>query len=271
MTKARRLERNITQSELARYLGIAAGTLSRYESGKRRWPADLYRRACDYLGMVHDQFSKYYWSWKRHRAEWNWTSNVVEVDPGQTWATLPEGYEAFYEMRSFKNQPPDGIKRLLRGDSSLEVIPYAEFYHDGAETVFASITALNPPPLFLMKESGVPLGLARRAAIYHDGWLLFPQVNVLVGNRRIRIDLLAYRKGVWVAIEFCGPVHTKLSDYDRRRDEKLKIPVERFYEAEILSGKFIACFRERMAKYRPSRKVSKRVSQRSLESSVLAG
>ena len=259
MTKNRRHERNISQLELARHLGIPPGTLSRYESGRRKWPPDLYRRACQYLDLPADKFSRHYWSWRRHRAEWNWPSSQVEVDPGQTWATLPSGYEDFYELRKFKNQPADDIKRLLRGDSSLELIPYAEFHHDGAETVFASITALNPPPLFLMKESGAPLGLARRAAIHYDGWLLFPQVNILVGNRRVRVDLLAFRKGIWVAIEVHGPVHALRSDYDRRRDEKLKIPVERFSAAEILSGKFTDIFKERMSKYRPVR--ARRVSR----------
>lgn len=253
MTKELRAKRHLSQRDLAHHLGIAPGTLSRYESGQRRWPPDLYRRACKYLGLGNDQFSQYYWSWKRHRAEWNWRSNEVEVDPGQTWATLPEGYEWFYQERKFKNQPPEEIKRLLRSDSALEMIPYAELYHDGAGTVFASITALNPPPLFLMKESGAPLGLARRAAIHYDGWLLFPQVNVLLGNRRIRVDMLAFRKGVWVVIEFHGSIHLQLSEYDRRRHEKLKVPVEHFTEAEILSGHFTSIFRDRMARYRRTR------------------
>jgi len=249
MIRTRRLELNLPLKDFAQRLGIPAATLSRYERGKLRWPVTLYDQARQFLDLPESQPSDFYWSWRRHRAEWDWESCAVEVDPGQTWASLPEGYEDFYQLRKFKNQPGLEIKQLLRGDSSLELVPYAEFYHDGAKTVFASINALNPPYHPIIKESGEALGLARRAAIEYDGWLLWPQVNFLVANRRIRVDLLAYRKGIWVAVESNGPLHAKLSEYDQRRDRRLKIPVERFSEAEIFSGRFTEIFRERMAKY----------------------
>ena len=249
MTKSRRDELNIPQQMLADHLRVSAASLSRYESGKRKWPPLLLKRACDFLGMSSPEFSELYWSWKRHRAEWNWPSYTVEVEPGSTWESLGNGYEDFYEIRRFTRQPPPEIKRLLRADSLLEVVPYAEFYHDGAETVFASIIALNPPPVFLIKESGVPLGLARRAAIRYKGWLHFPQITFLIGSRRIRVDVLAYRKGVWVVLEFDGGLHGQRTEYDMRRDAKLKLPVERFSEAEILSGRFTSIFAERMARY----------------------
>ncbi|MBX3169966.1 MAG: helix-turn-helix transcriptional regulator [Candidatus Eremiobacteraeota bacterium] len=247
------MELNISQQELAGWLEIPPATLSRYESGQRRWPPHLYQRACQLLGLPCSKFLDCYWDWEKHRAHWNWPSHLVEVDPGQTWASLSGGYSWFYRKRNFENQPPLEIKRLLRADTRLDVIPYAEFYNAGASTAFASITALNPPAHFLAKENGEPLGLARRAAIYFEDWLLWPQINFLLSHRRIRVDLLAHQKGVWVANEMDGPLHNQQFDYDRRRDEQLKIPVVRFCEAEILSGQFIDIFRERMARFRPQR------------------
>lgn len=253
MIQERRNELDIPQQQLADWLGLPPGTLSRYESGQRKWPPEIFRRACELLGLSCSKFLEYYWDWEKHRAQWSWPSNVVEVDPGQTWATLSGGYEWFYEERKFKNQPPDEIKRLLRADTRLDVIPFAEFFHAGATVAFASITALNPPAHFLAKENGEPLGLARRAAIHFEDWLLFPQVNFLLGHRRIRVDLLAFQRGTWVADEMDGALHLLQSDYDKRRDGQLKIPVVRFREAEILSGRFVDIFRERMARFRPKR------------------
>ncbi|MBN9417212.1 MAG: helix-turn-helix transcriptional regulator [Candidatus Eremiobacteraeota bacterium] len=253
MIKERRTELDIPQQQLAEWLRIPPATLSRYESGQRKWPPQLYQRACELLSLSCTKFLEYYWDWEKHRTQWNWASNVVEVDAGQTWATLSGGYEWFYEQRRFKNQPPEEIQSLLRADTRLDLIPYAEFYNAGASTVFASITALNPPPHFLAKENGEPLGLARRAAIYFEGWLLFPQVNFLLGHRRIRVDLLAHQRGSWVANEMDGALHKQQTEYDRRRDGQLKIPVVRFSEEEILSGRFIEIFRERMARFRPKR------------------
>ncbi len=253
MIKERRIELDISQQELAGWLEIPPATLSRYESGQRKWPAPLYEKACQILGLPCSKFLDCYWDWEKHRSQWNWPSNLVEVDPGQTWASLSGGYEWFYRKRDFDHQPPLEIKRLLRADTRLDVIPYAEFYHAGATTAFVSITALNPPAHFLSKENGEPLGLARRAAIHFEGWLLWPQVNFLLNHRRIRADLLAHKKGVWVAGEMDGPLHRQQSQYDKRRDEQLKIPVVRFSEEEILSGRFIEIFRERMAGFLPKR------------------
>lgn len=271
MIRARRIELDIPQQELAAWLEIPPATLSRYESGQRKWPPELYHKACQLLGLPNSKFLDCYWDWEKHRALWNWPSNTVEVDPGPTWATLSGGYGWFYKKREFENQPPLEIKRLLRADTRLDVVSYAELYHAGATTVFASITALNPPAHFLSKENGEPLGLARRAAIYFENWLLWPQINIVLPYRRIRLDLLAHQKGVWVGNEIDGPLHPQQVEYDRRREAELKIPVVRFTEAEVLSGRFIEVFRERMAQFRPKRIRAKRASPQGAPVDLIGG
>ena len=113
----------------------------------------------------------------------------------------------------------------MRADSSFECCAYAALCEAGAQPRLASPAALYFPHHPLLDGHRRCLGMARRAALLlPSGWLLWPQVHLLLRRTPIRVDLLAARPGGgWAAVEFDGPTHQNGS-WDKKRDAQLRLP-----------------------------------------------
>lgn len=247
MIREKRLAQNIKLREMASALSIGRTTLSRYETGKREWPSKVLSAALQYLGAADVAADEPHWSWRRHR-DW-WDSYEVACDSGQTWADFEPGYREFYRRLKPTRMPSLEFRRKVRMDSALEACAYVSLCEAGAECIYASLALMNFPFHHLTTETRAPLPINRRAALFWENWLLWPQVNLLVGSLKFRLDALAFNGHKWVAIEFDGPVHTATPDqarWEAKREGSLAIPTVRFHQAEILSGHFAQIFLKRI-------------------------
>lgn len=246
MIRKTRTKRSIRIEIMAAALGTSAASLSRYERGSRPWPPGLYSRALAYLGLEADQ-PQAYWTWAEHRKYWD--SYHVETDPGTTWADLPEGYVEFYRMVRPGKTPPLDFRRRVRVDSQLEVCVYVCLCEAGAQCAYVSLLAMNFPFHPLIDENCKPMSLARRAAFVWEGWIVWPQVNLLVNGKKIRLDCLAFNGTRWVGFEWNGPLHGQNPEqkkWDEKRDLSLGFEVLRFQQAEILSGHLVSLIRQKL-------------------------
>lgn len=248
MIRQRRIELGMSQRRLAQKLNIPASRLSRYESGSRSWPPELMPKLQEILGLCEPIPQDWFLSWKQQLAWSLWQPWQVEVDAGPTWADVQQGYASFYRQLQPRRTPPLEFRRHVRVDTGLEGCAYSALCEGGARPTLASPVILHFPHHPLLNGNGKCMGVARRAALLlSGGWLLFPQITVLVGQVRIRLDGLAFStlQKRWVGVEFDGPAHQQ-SDWDARRDAQLDIPVARFRSEEILGGNFCKIFEDRL-------------------------
>ena len=246
MIRETRNNRSIRIERMAEALRTSAASLSRYERGRRPWPPELYSRALAYLGLEADQ-PQAYWSWAQHRKYWD--SYHVETDPGTTWADQPEGYPEFYRVLNPTRTPPLDFRRRVRTDSLLEPCIYISWCEAGADCVYVSLAAMSFPYHPLVDENCKPMSMARRAAFVIDGWIIWPQVNVLVKGKKIRLDCLGYNGTRWAGFEWNGPLHGQNPEqkkWDEKRDLSLGFEIFRFSQAEILSGHIVDLIRQKL-------------------------
>ncbi|MFN8609613.1 MAG: helix-turn-helix domain-containing protein [Vulcanimicrobiota bacterium] len=244
MIKQRRISLGIRQKTLAAHLQISAAALSRYERGERLWPPDLYNKAVAALGFKSLSLSDCYWTWKQHR-RW-WDSWEIETDPGQTWADLDKESQQLTRATILPNQPPLEFKRHMRADSRLEAGGYASLCAAGAAHAYISLVAMSFPHHPLITEKRSPMSMARRAALLLDDWILWPQINLLVHGRKVRVDLIAYNGRRWVAVELDGVLHQGQRLADQKRDQALGFSVIRLTQEEVVSGDFVYLLRSRL-------------------------
>lgn len=243
--RERRKELGITLTDMAKHFGVSISGLSRYETGSRRWPCDLYAQALAWLRLPPQPAPRESWSRARQLEFARIPPWAVETDPGQTWADLPRGYPEFYQRLNPKRSAPLEKRRCVRADSRLEGCVFCELLEAGAEMVPASPVAMNFPHHPLLDERGGPMPATPRMAFHLDDWLLWPQVNILT-KVKVRVDMLAFNRKRWLILEWDGGGH-KNSEWDKLRDSWLTPPVLRFTEDEILGGKFIPLLREALA------------------------
>lgn len=232
--------------QMARDLGVSPAAFSRYETGQREWPAELYARALAYLKLESEQPQEY-WDWKKHRAYWD--SFLVETDPGPTWAEAGEAYPEFYRGIDLACLPSMDFRRRVRTDSLLEPCVYVSWCAAGAECAYISLVAMSFPHHPLITENMRPMPMERRAAFCIDGWIFWIQVNLLVQGKKIRLDCLAYDGSRWAALEWQGPLHSRSLEqqkWDRKREELLGMEVHNFTQAEILSGHIVDLIRKKL-------------------------
>jgi transcriptional regulator with XRE-family HTH domain len=244
MVRQRRLNLGIRLKRLAAALEISPATLSRYERGERMWPPELYDKAAQALGLNSLLQAERYWTWKQHRRFWD--SWAVETDPGQSWLDVENSTVELVPGEQFSNQPPSDFKRQTRADSRLEATTYSSLCAAGASYGYISLVAMSFPHHPLIAENRRPMSMARRAALVLDDWILWPQVNLLVNGRKVRLDLLAYNGHYWVGIELDSKLHEAQRAYDLKRDQALGFPVCRFTQEEIFSRKFPALLLARL-------------------------
>jgi transcriptional regulator with XRE-family HTH domain len=237
--KQRRLDLGLRLKDLAQQLQTTPQCLSRYESGKRRWPPQLLQRLQAVLGLGEGLCTDWFLSWEQHLDRAGWNRWQVGVDPGPTWANTEPGYDDFYRQLQPRRSPPLAFRGLVRADSALEICVYVLLCEAGARPVLASPVALHFPHHPLLNGHGRVLGMERRAAfLLPGGWLLWPQVTLQLARRRARVDCLAARPGGgWAALEFDGPSHGE-KKWDAKRDAQLEIKVLRFTQGQILGPHF---------------------------------
>lgn len=235
----------LSQKQLAAEFQVCPTAWSRYERGARRWPAALLPKVLERLKMAPEVSRAGAWTWARHRQFAQIDQWSVEVDPGPTWDKLSPGYYQFYRRLKAKRPVPVDFKRLVRIDSRLEGCVYCWLSEAGAEFVLVSLVALGFPHHPLVDAHGKPMSMARRAAFFYQGWLIFPQVHLLVNGQIIRVDALAFNGGCWKVLEFDGPAH-KGRKWDETRDSWLIPQTIRFTDEEILHQDFPALLRQRL-------------------------
>lgn len=241
--------------QMARDLGTSPAAFSRYETGQREWPADLYARALAYLKLEGD-LPNHCWEWRKHRAFWD--SYAIETDPGPTWAEAADAYPDFYRGIDLSCLPSMDFRRRVRTDSLLEPCIYVSWCAAGAECAYVSLAAMSFPYHPLITENQKPMPMNRRAAFVIDGWIFWIQVNLLVQGKKIRVDCLGYDGTRWAVLEWLGPLHgtnPEQQKWDKKREQLLGMEVFGFTQAEILSGHIVDIIRRRLGPAR-SRKAA---------------
>lgn len=245
MIRERRKQLGITLTVMAKELGVSISGLSRYETGSRRWPGDLYARALAWLRLPPQPPPRETWSRARQLKFAGINPWAVETDPGQTWANLTPGYPESYRKLNPKRSAPLEKRSSVRADSRLEGYVFCELLEAGAEMAPANPVVMNFPHHPLVDEHGRPMSSIPRMAFHLDDWILWPQINILTKSK-IRVDALAFNGRRWVILEWDGGGH-KNSEWDKLRDSWLTPPVLRFTDEEILGGNFIPLLREGLA------------------------
>lgn len=247
MIREKRKAMGLSMQTLSSSLGISTSALSRYERLERPWPPELLQRVLTILGLPSGPSRDWLWSWSQHRRFVGHTDCATTVDPGQTWADLPRAYAHFYQALQPDRVPPLEFRRLVRADSSLEPCFYTHLCENGAEWALISPEAMGFPYHPLVTEDEKPLGRTRRAAFVWEGWIFWPQVNILINRQKIRVDALAFNGRQWRILEFDSALHTSRTRWDQLRDSWLIPPTIRFTAEELLSVDFIRLLRERLA------------------------
>ncbi|MBX3166983.1 MAG: hypothetical protein KF760_06215 [Candidatus Eremiobacteraeota bacterium] len=235
----------LTQKQLAEEFQVCPTAWSRYENGSRKWPVALLPKVLERLKMAPEVSRAGAWTWARHRQFARMDQWAVEVEAGPTWDKYSPGYYQFYRRLKPKRPIPLDFKRLVRMDSRLEGCVYCWLSESGAEFVLVSLAALGFPHHPLVDAQGKPMSMARRAAFFFEGWLIFPQVHMLVNGQIIRVDALAFNGLYWKVLEFDGGAH-KDRTWDQTRDSWLIPETIRFTDHEILQQDFPELLRQRL-------------------------
>jgi transcriptional regulator with XRE-family HTH domain len=240
--RQRRLQRGLTQKQLAALLGVPRQRISEYERGRRLLPRPLLVRL---EGLLHssDLVGAEWFLSAQDRQRLGQVSRwAIQVDEGWTWATLPPKYAQVYrQMGPLSHTPPLSFRRLVRCDSALEILAWTLLVEFGFGPVLASPVALGFLSLSLIDGQGQALGNRFKAALHYRSAqgdvLLWPQVTLLGLNLQRRVDALLLTRAGFSLLEIDGGAHTN-REWDRLQDERLPIAVHRFEDQDIVSQAF---------------------------------
>lgn len=249
--------RGWSQARLARELGISSQRLSAYASGKRHWPQPVMEALRELTGEPATPIAEWFLPWGAHqRLAQNRRWEAV-VDPGSTWANGPSRYGDVYRQLKPRRTPPDSFRRLIRVDSQLESLAYAQLCEDGANPFIASPTLLGFRSHFLVDHQILPIGTQYRACLTglfeNLQWILWPQLTVWLPDGTLRPDglVMIHRKGrtAWGYVQLDGAPHLDKA-YDARQDLRLQpLPSFRYPSTCILGLQFPSLFREDLKKW----------------------
>ena len=241
-----------SQKRLALELGIPRNRLCEFLSGRRPWPRAAVEALHLWLGKPAVPPGDWFLSWARHQDLARTRRWEVVVDPGATWADGPPHYENLYRQLNPVRTPPECFRRLIRVDSQLESLAYAQLCEDGAAPLFASPILLGFPHHVLVDHQNLPMGTQYRAALRGGGenldWILWPQLTVWLGDGTMRPDgvLMVRSQGrnLWGFVQLDGGSHRdKL--YDNRQDLRLQpLTTLRFPSTCILGLRFPQLLRD---------------------------
>jgi transcriptional regulator with XRE-family HTH domain len=247
--QAVRKMRGYSQLAVARGCEMRPGTLSAYETGKRKWPWEELERVRKFLRLPSQQPPPPLLDLKGHHRIVPRDLRVY-VDPGITWADIDLKYEDLYRQLKPQRTPGLAFRSLVRTDICTEALHWAQLFEDGAEATAACPGLLNFPYHPLVDCNGYPLGTQYRAAFLGTAgeyrWLLFPQLTLMLPDRYHRPDGLVLRYGPdvrWGGVQLDGGAHQN-SAWDQKLDSMIKVPTLRFPSRHALGLNFAAVFRE---------------------------
>lgn len=232
-----RKSKGISLAHLSLSLGISGQNLSRYELGKRCWPAGLLQKVQAYLGLEVTSLAPEALSWSAHRLLGQWSRWQTHVDPGLTWADCPPGYAQAYRRLAPKHTPSAAFRSLVRCDSGLECLAWSLLCERGARPICASPALLGNRSVHLVDHRGDGLGLDLKAGIWiSHKWILWPQVSVAVQGKILRPDALVMAwRGTsqnWGFVEIDG-THHREDDWQDQRGLALRLPIFRWSQEQI--------------------------------------
>jgi len=248
--------RGWSRSRLAQELGLSRNRLCEYVSGRRPWPRSTVDALRQLLGEPGVPPGEWYLPWGAHQRLARSRRWEVGVDPGTTWADGPSRYEDIYRQLNPQHTPPDCFRRLIRVDSQLESLAWAQLCEEGAQPLFASPILLGFPHHVLVDHQTLPIGTQYRAALtrrFEDHhWILWPQLTVWLPDGTVRPDGVLMANGPgrtrWGFVQLDGGAHRDRA-YDARQDQRLQpLPSLRFPSSVVLGLQFPEIFQEAIRK-----------------------
>jgi hypothetical protein len=243
--------------ELSSLTGINIGTLSKFETGKRI-PNDQQQHVLvSCLGCSRYELTRA--CYKVESPEFRGRTRKFYCQPSKPeqpkdresavryWAAMQRYPALLVELENQLKRRDDneGVAVYLREacfDSALEYVAHAYLLAVGGVPGWACPQRMGFRELPIVDpRTRLCTGGARYPALATERSLFFPQVSLMVDGRKvIRPDLLWLRKEQGVAsrvIEFDGRGH----DFgeDNLRERALRVPVLRFSESDVVSGRFL--------------------------------
>lgn len=244
-----RKRRGYSQQYVAEGCQMLPGTLSAYETGKRKWPFRELERVRKFLSLPPQEEPLPALTLADHR-EIVPQDRRIHVDPGITWATIDLKYEDLYKQLNPKRTPSAAFRSLVRTDICSEPFHWSQLFEAGAEATAGCPGLLDFPYHPLVDYSGQPLGTQYRAAfsgtVGETKWLLFPQITLMLADRFHRPDGLLLRYGAdvrWGVLQLDGGAHQNEA-WDRKLDAMIKVPTLRFPSRHALGLQFASVFRD---------------------------
>lgn len=246
--KQHRIEQGWTQRQLAQKAGVCPRRLCEWETGRRR-PNSANRRKIERAlelspgSLVDPEATLDETTARRLRPA---RCEELQTDEGHTYATLENRCAGVVQRLQPHPPLPPALKRALRVDTGAEVVALLLLWCFGFRGDYASPVLLGFDAHALVTAALRAVALHRRAClrIAQDGRDVFawPQASLRYGESILRIDLLVgvFYKGrsSWFAVEIDGSTHVGRERQDAYRDARLRIPVLRYSNSQVLSLSF---------------------------------
>ncbi|MBX3170607.1 MAG: helix-turn-helix transcriptional regulator [Candidatus Eremiobacteraeota bacterium] len=237
-----RTSRGISQGSLAHHLQVDPRRLCDYESGRRRWPAELLPKVYQFLKQAHQLPPEMFLSLSHQHRLGGVNRWQTKPESCTTWAGATPAYEDLYRKLDLGKLPPLAFRRQVRCDALQEPLSWTQLFVHGAEAVMASPNALGCAPYPPVDSQGLSLGMTQRPAFWMPKkYLLFPQLSIIANQRILRPDgmllNLAGTRKPWIRLELDGGAHQN-AEWDARRDQQLLIDTLRFSSEVILGLRF---------------------------------
>ena len=252
MIRQQRIQRGLTQKQLAEQVGLPRQRISEYERGRGM----LSDHALQVLAQVLNSGDLIAEEWFLSAADRRRLSRKprweIQVDEGSTWATLPPRYASIYSTFEPTYIPPLAFKRLVRCDSSLEILVWVLLLELGFRPRLASPVALGFREFCLADSAGRALGHCLKAAFYlkEPGLdvICWPQITLERFDLHRRVDGLILTRTPhqtrWSVLEIDGKSHN--SEWDQKQDQRLGLKVHRFPEEDVLGLRVGKCLMEQL-------------------------
>jgi transcriptional regulator with XRE-family HTH domain len=235
--RQRRIDKGLSQTQLARLSGISRQRISDYESNRHVPGQRLMQRLSEILDPELSSPPQLQGSALKNTRP-SPARLPYEKTFAASWERVRQTYWRTLQRIGFQRFP-----RWFCGgtpcDSALEYLAWALLVMAGALLVTASPLERGFRRHPLLDHLGWALGLQPRPCLcWRVGdldCLIWPQISVQPANYPFRPDALALvcrgHQKLWCLLEIDGPLHSP--QWDKNRDDEFKIPVLRF-SAEVV-------------------------------------